>query len=357
MFSRVLTLSRALFVVQSYLQGSREAASMVAEQPSAKRPTMPGRNRSGLRPFDWGCGYLDDVALAANAAKDKRPGKSKQAKNPRRVSSQAAVAYPTYPIGATWPKRRSSMTSPRSSSGARFSRPEQSKPPLWAAVEEKASMTSPRSSSGARFSRPEQSKPPLWAAVEEKDEHAVRTLLSWGEDVNVRYKAWTPLMKAAEEGSRAILHLLLDHRASIDASNSRGRTALSFAAAPSMRRPTQLLTLAHLLTAGADITLRDNNGLTARGWAEKELRWDAVAMLGQFARTAKLDVLAPTEADALADAASAHAVPRVERECLAAVAERTLPRAFVDDSALDRERLNRQKWRSFRKHISLTSEH
>ena len=249
---------------------------MAADEPLAKGPRIHGWYRYGPGPFDVAYGYLDEVDMDEDEDKDEHPGKSKQTKDPSPTSSHGGVHYPHYPIGATWPKSRSSMTSPRSSCGA-------------------------------RFARPEQSKPPLWAAVEEKDEHAVRTLLSWGEDVNERYKAWTPLMKAAEEGSRAILHLLVERSASINASNSRGRTALSFAAAPSMRRPTQLLTLAHLLTAGADITLQDNNGLTARGWAEKELRWDAVAMLSEFESTGQLDVfLEQAQAGELADSASTH---------------------------------------------------
>ena len=95
-------------------------------------------------------------------------------------------------------------------------------------------------------------KPRLWAAVENGDEDTVHALLTIGCDVDERYMGWTPLMKAAEEGRTMIALQLLAHRADLEAINNKGRTALSFAAAPSGGRPTPRETLAFLMACGAD---------------------------------------------------------------------------------------------------------
>ena len=97
-------------------------------------------------------------------------------------------------------------------------------------------------------------KPRLWAAVEDGDEDTVHALLTIGCNVDERYMGWTPLMKAAEEGRMMIALQLLSHRADLEAVNNKGRTALSFAAAPSGGRPTQRETLAFLMAWGADDT-------------------------------------------------------------------------------------------------------
>ena len=125
-------------------------------------------------------------------------------------------------------------------------------------------------------------KPPLWAAVENGDEDTVHGLLTIGCDVDEKYMGWTPLMKAAEEGRMMIALQLLSHRADLEAVNNKGRTALSFAAAPSGGRPTQRETLAFLMAWGADDTHTNNKFLTSLQEARKENREEAIKIFEYF---------------------------------------------------------------------------
>ena len=84
-------------------------------------------------------------------------------------------------------------------------------------------------------------KPDLWDAVERGDYVIVDQLLTKGCDIEEKYKGWTSLMKAAEEGHVEIMKSLLERDADIAATNNKGRTALSFAACPSQKRTTCLL--------------------------------------------------------------------------------------------------------------------
>ena len=94
-------------------------------------------------------------------------------------------------------------------------------------------------------------------------------------------------MKAAEENAVDILQMLLDKKANIEACNRKGRTALSFAAAPSMngktRRATSVAALQFLLQNGANAERSDDDGMTARDRAVKEIRLEAIAILDKFA--------------------------------------------------------------------------
>ena len=98
------------------------------------------------------------------------------------------------------------------------------------------------------------------------------------------FKGWTPLMKAAEENRVEIARLLLEHNANINATNRKGRSVLSFAAAPSMNRNTACDTLRLLLDHGADVNLKDENGQTAKGHAKKEERDDALAIFREHGK-------------------------------------------------------------------------
>ena len=88
-------------------------------------------------------------------------------------------------------------------------------------------------------------------------------------------------MKAAEEDLVDIMRLLLDGNADMNVTNRKGRTALSFAAAPSMKRRTACRTLALLLESGAKDT-KDDQGLTAKARARKEQRSSALAIFRDF---------------------------------------------------------------------------
>ena len=93
-------------------------------------------------------------------------------------------------------------------------------------------------------------------------------------------------MKASEEGNLQVMNMLLEQDVDVDAANRKGRTALSFAAAPSYRdgapRPTAVAAIRLLLQSGADATKTDGKGETARSRAAKEGREDAVAVFEEF---------------------------------------------------------------------------
>ena len=131
-------------------------------------------------------------------------------------------------------------------------------------------------------SKREPEKPLLWAAVENGDQEMVERLIKGDVNINEQYQGWTPLMKAAEENQGEIIKLLLENHADIDVANRKGRTALSFAAAPSMKRPTAIDALQVLLDNGADPSQKDDRKLTARMRASREKRKDAEAILNDF---------------------------------------------------------------------------
>ena len=118
--------------------------------------------------------------------------------------------------------------------------------------------------------------------MERGDEAAVRRLLVEGREPEEKFLGWSPLMKAAEEGRVEIMRLLLDKCVDLEVANRKGRTALSFAAAPSMKRPTPTGALRLLLERGADTAKRDDKGLTAKARSERENRTEAVRILEEF---------------------------------------------------------------------------
>ena len=89
-------------------------------------------------------------------------------------------------------------------------------------------------------------------------------------------------MKSAEDGQVDIIETLLDAGADIEACNRKGRTPLSFAAAPSMGRPTKVGALKLLLRKGADVNHEDLNGNTPKDHASHENRWEALKAFAEF---------------------------------------------------------------------------
>ena len=92
-------------------------------------------------------------------------------------------------------------------------------------------------------------------------------------------------MKAAEEGYTEIAQLLLDRGADIKCTNRKGRDALSFAAAPSMKRASSdghRYVLRLLVERGADPLRKDERGQTAKDRAEQEGRDDIVKCLEEL---------------------------------------------------------------------------
>ena len=139
----------------------------------------------------------------------------------------------------------------------------------------------------------------LWAAVAQGNAAEVQRFLTEGGSTEARVDGWTPLMKAAEEDKVEIMELLLRYGAEVEAENRRGRTALSFAAAPSMirdchsaprrRRPTALAAVSFLLQCGADIEQRDHTGKTVIDRAREEHWYDAVTMILREVRRREKD--------------------------------------------------------------------
>jgi len=110
----------------------------------------------------------------------------------------------------------------------------------------------------------------------------VQRLIQEGKDIEEKYDGWSPLMKAAEEGHVPILLQLLEQNADLEVTNCKGRSALSFAAAPSQQRPIPVDALRVLLEHGADMERKDMFGQTAKGRAQREKREDAVAVFEEF---------------------------------------------------------------------------
>ena len=75
---------------------------------------------------------------------------------------------------------------------------------------------------------------------------------------------------------------LLQQKADLEVKNKKGRTALSFAACPSMKRNTACDTLRILLEYNADPSQKDDQGLTPKAHATREKRQDALEILEQF---------------------------------------------------------------------------
>lgn len=127
---------------------------------------------------------------------------------------------------------------------------------------------------GARKVKPEarnaHDESPLMIAALKGNVDAVKALLARDADVNK--PGWTPLHYAASAGTAqhtAILALLIEQHAYIDAPSPNGTTALMMAAQYGSAEAVQLL-----LTEGADPTLKNQQGLTASDFALRVSRKD-----------------------------------------------------------------------------------
>lgn len=140
--------------------------------------------------------------------------------------------------------------------------------------------------SGNDSNKEEKVKPELWAAVAQGDAAKVQDLLAQGKDPAETFEGWSPLMKASEEGAEEVMRMLLDKKVDVEAANKKGRTALSFAAAPSndgnTPRPTSVAAIRLLLQSGADAERKDVTGVTAKERAAREKRDEAVAVFEEF---------------------------------------------------------------------------
>ena len=98
-----------------------------------------------------------------------------------------------------------------------------------------------------------------------------------GADVNKT--GWTPLHYAASNGHAAVVKLLLENHAYIDAESPNSSTPLMMASMYGNPETVQLL-----LDEGADPLLKNQQGLTALEFAKKAERVDSTALLEKVTR-------------------------------------------------------------------------
>lgn len=121
---------------------------------------------------------------------------------------------------------------------------------------------------------------PLMMAALKGHLDLARKLIDRGADVNKT--GWTPLHYAATGGHLAIMELLLEHHAYIDAESPNGTTPLMMAAQYGSVDAVKLL-----LAAGADPRLKNQLGLSAIDFAYRVNRADAAALIAETVRRAQ----------------------------------------------------------------------
>ena len=211
---------------------------------------------------------LSDTLTVRNALDEPRDGRNSTSERQGSRRPQRRRQHSRSPVG----RGRGNSRSPRGPRGNRGHR--DNSRPLRGGNDHRPRNRSP------------QTKPDLWAAVERGDEVAVQRLIQEGQDIEEKYDGWSPLMKASEEGHVVIIRLLLEQNANLEVTNRKGRSALSFAAAPSQQRPTPVEALRVLLEAGADALQKDQFGQTANARAQREKREEAVAAFEEFEKHA-----------------------------------------------------------------------
>lgn len=102
-------------------------------------------------------------------------------------------------------------------------------------------------------------------------------LIARGADVNK--PGWAPLHYAATHGHLAVMTLLLDNDAYIDAASPNGTTPLMMAAHYGTPAAVKLL-----LEAGADPMLRNDQDLSAIDFAQRANRADSAEIIAGFVR-------------------------------------------------------------------------
>jgi ankyrin repeat protein len=118
---------------------------------------------------------------------------------------------------------------------------------------------------------------PLMIAALRGHTELVRKLIARGADVNKT--GWTPLHYAATGGHAAIVELLLENHAYIDAESPNKTTPLMMAAHYGTGPTVKLL-----LEAGADPLARNELGLTAIDFAHRASRTEAAEMISAAVR-------------------------------------------------------------------------
>lgn len=120
--------------------------------------------------------------------------------------------------------------------------------------------------------RTDHDETPLMMACLRGQIDIARKLIARGADVNKT--GWTPLHYAATSGNVAIIQMLLDENAYIDAESPNGTTPLMMAAMYGTPEAVKLL-----IDSGADPTLKNQLGMTAQDFATRGSRKDAADLL------------------------------------------------------------------------------
>lgn len=98
-------------------------------------------------------------------------------------------------------------------------------------------------------------------------------------DADVNKSGWAPLHYAATESHLAVIQLLLDQHAYIDAASPNGSTPLMMAAMYGNASAVKML-----LEAGADPTIKNDLGLTAIDFAERVQKTESTTIIAAFIR-------------------------------------------------------------------------
>ena len=101
-------------------------------------------------------------------------------------------------------------------------------------------------------------------------------------DADINHPGWTSLHYAATGGHTAIIQLLLEESAYIDAESPNGTTPLMMAARYGNAKAVQLL-----INEGADLQLKNQLGLTALDFAIQGQRPDAIQLLQSVSKSSK----------------------------------------------------------------------
>ena len=99
------------------------------------------------------------------------------------------------------------------------------------------------------------------------------------KDADVNKPGWAPLHYAATHGHLAVMTLLLDNHAYIDAASPNGTTPLMMAANYGTPSAVKLL-----LEAGADPLLKNDQGLSAIDFAHRANRAESAEIIAAFVR-------------------------------------------------------------------------
>lgn len=125
--------------------------------------------------------------------------------------------------------------------------------------------------------RSAQDESPLMLASLKGLAEICQQLIDKGADVNK--PGWAPLHYAATNGHLAVMSLLLDHHAYIDAASPNGTTPLMMAAHYGTPAAVKLL-----LEADADPLLKNAQDLSAIDFAQRANRQDAAEIIAAFVR-------------------------------------------------------------------------